>query len=81
MLSPKKLQYQLINKIITISVVFINMLLTEIIDIFISVGEDFQMRKIDCAGAMQAARAGRAVVVLEDGCRASWRRSADRMPR
>ncbi|MBE3023415.1 hypothetical protein [Janthinobacterium sp. GW458P] len=68
MLSPKKLQYQQINKIITISVVFIDMLLSEIINIFISVGKGVQMRKIDCAGAMQAARAGRAVVVLEEGC-------------
>ncbi|MDN2708666.1 hypothetical protein O0880_04445 [Janthinobacterium sp. SUN118] len=36
MLSPKKLQYQQINKIITISVVFIYIFYREIINIFIS---------------------------------------------
>jgi len=39
MLSPKKLQYQRINKIITISVVFIDLFYREIINIFISIGE------------------------------------------
>jgi hypothetical protein len=60
MLSPKKLWYQQINKIITISVVFINIFLKEIINILISIVEPQQCREIDCEGAMQAARAGRA---------------------